>query len=135
MYESNRLSALVAGPLLAASLVFSGCTSTGSDSGPTTTFDSGNIAAGETYSYTFENEEDVDYFCEIHAPDMQGTIFVNSSNDSAERDTVIMENEQFSPKQLFIAPHTEVVWINRDSFEHTVTSGNPPSDDGDGGGY
>lgn len=38
-------------------------------------FDSGNVAEGETFEFTFEEAGDFDYFCTIH-PQMEGTITV-----------------------------------------------------------
>lgn len=112
--------------------LFIGCNSTDSDSDPSISFSSGTIAPGETYSYTFEEEGGIEYYCENHAPNMQGEITVTSSAETAESDTVIMDNEQFQPSSLSIAPNTEVVWINNEDVNHTVTSGNPSSD---GSGY
>lgn len=126
--------------MLAIALLFSGCDSTGSDGNEdddssSAFFNSEEIAPGETYSYTFEDEETVDYYCEIHAPNMQGQVTVTSSEDPSERDTVSMENNQFIPQDLTIAPNTEVIWINNDSHDHDIRTGNPSSDDGDDGGY
>lgn len=98
------------------------------------TFNSGNLAPGESYSYTFEETESVDYYCEIHSPDMQGQITVSSSADAVEQDTVIMANHQFQPSSLTVAPNTEVVWINDENVQHTVTSGEPSSGNNDNGG-
>lgn len=96
-------------------------------------FESGNLAQGESFSYTFQEVGTVDYFCELHPSQMQGTISVTENADISERDTVEMENIQFNPNQLTIQPNTEIVWINRDSESHTVVSGNP--DNGDDGIY
>lgn len=125
--------------VLALALLFSGCNSTNSEENnnnndPVATFDSGEIAPDGTFSYTFADEETVEYYCKIHEPDMQGKITVTSSVEAVDKDTVLMENSQFKPSDLSVAPNTEVVWINRDNVNHTVTSGNPSSDD-DGGGY
>ena len=38
-------------------------------------FDSGTIATGETFEFTFEEAGELDYFCSIH-PRMEGTITV-----------------------------------------------------------
>ncbi len=38
-------------------------------------FDSGTIAAGETFEFTFDEAGEFDYFCSIH-PEMEGTITV-----------------------------------------------------------
>lgn len=88
-------------------------------------FESSNLAQGEAFSYTFQDIGTVNYYCEIHPSQMQGTISVTESAEITERDTVEMQNIQFNPDQLTIAPNTEIVWINRDSESHTVVSGNP----------
>lgn len=38
-------------------------------------FDSGTIAEGETFEFTFDEDGEFDYFCSIH-PQMEGTITV-----------------------------------------------------------
>jgi plastocyanin len=38
-------------------------------------FDSGNLAAGESFEHTFDEAGEVDFFCSIH-PDMTGSITV-----------------------------------------------------------
>jgi plastocyanin len=45
-----------------------------STSGPTS-FDSGNLAQGSTFSYTFNQTGTYDYICTIH-PDMHGRVIV-----------------------------------------------------------
>jgi plastocyanin len=92
-------------------------------------FKSETLAQGETFSHTFQQDRIVSYFCETHPTQMQGTITVNESADISETDTVEMENIQFNPDQLTIAPNTKIVWINRDSELHTVVSGNPEDAD------
>ncbi len=135
----SRYTILVS-TLLALLLVWSGCGSTGSNEDPedpnppSTSFDSGEIEPDGTFSYTFETEGDVDYYCQNHAPDMVGQITVTSEAEAVDRDTVFMDGMQFNPANLSVAPNTEVVWINRASVNHTVTSGNPPGDGGGGGG-
>jgi plastocyanin len=127
------------GPALAVALLLSGCNSdsstTGSGQNQGPSFNSGTIAAGGTYSYTFDEVGSVDYYCEIHSPDMQGRITVSSNAEAAAQDTVIMNNQQFQPSSLTVAPNTEVIWINNENVSHTVTSGNPSDDDDDDGGY
>ena len=94
-------------------------------------FKSSNLTQGESFSYTFEEVGTVDYFCELHPAQMQATITVSESAEITERDTVEMQNIQFIPDQLTIAPNTVIVWINRDSDSHTVVSGNPSTGNGD----
>jgi plastocyanin len=38
-------------------------------------FDSGTLAQGETFEFTFEEAGEFDFFCSVH-PDMTGTITV-----------------------------------------------------------
>ncbi len=138
MRRYNHLSFVLILFLISLPLVFQGCNSTDSDTEPepepSVNFNSGTIAPDESYSYTFEEELEVEYYCQNHQPDMQGEIIVSSSAEAVERDTVEMTNHQFNPQQLTVAPNTEVIWINHDGENHTVTSGNP-SDDNDGGDY
>ena len=124
-------------------LIFAGCgsDSTGPQNAPGNgsntqpSFDSGQIGEGGSFSYTFEETGTVEYYCSNHSPDMQGQVTVSSDAEASERDTVLMENTQFNPAQITVAPSTEVVWINRDSFSHTVTQGNPSTGGSGGGGY
>ncbi|MGK7370233.1 MAG: plastocyanin/azurin family copper-binding protein [Candidatus Halalkalibacterium sp. M3_1C_030] len=124
-----RYTPLVA--LLGLMFFVAGC-GTGPDNDAEKLFDSGNIAPGESFSFTFEEEGTVEYFCDIHTPDpgMEGTVTVTSGAEISGRDTVDMVNTQFSPRQITVAPNTEIVWINRDDFAHTVVDGNPQSSSG-----
>lgn len=63
---------------------------------------------------------------------MQGVVTVASGANISGRDTVEMINTQFNPAQITVAPETEIIWINRDGFTHTVTERNPQIS---GGGY
>ncbi len=134
--QSTRLiSCLISLAIL--SPLITGCSSsgtgTGSGSGSGVQFDSGSLGQNETFSFTFNEEGTVDYYCEFHSPDMQGEVIVSSSASTSGQDTVEMINLQFQPGQLTVPPNTEVVWINRDSDAHTVSSGNPQTNGG--GGY
>lgn len=121
-------------------LVFAGCNSSTTDSNSDdnnsgnqnqyASFQSGTIGPGESFSYIFEEEEVVEYYCTIHTPDMQGEVTVTSNATPVERDTVSMENNQFNPSNLEVAPNTEVVWINNEGHDHNIRTGNPSSDDG-----
>ncbi|MDX1585457.1 MAG: plastocyanin/azurin family copper-binding protein [Balneolaceae bacterium] len=104
---------------------------TEADPGSEKLFDSGNIAVGESFSFTFQEEGTVEYYCEIHAPNMQGTVEVVAGASSTDPDTVEMMNDQFNPEQITVSPSTEIVWINRGSESHTVISGNPSTGNGD----
>lgn len=41
-----------------------------------------------------------------------------------------MQNTTFNPKTKTISKGTEITWVNKDSFNHTVTSGTPGSPNG-----
>ncbi|HKK45397.1 MAG TPA: hypothetical protein VJ964_07740 [Balneolaceae bacterium] len=125
-------------------LVIYGCDSTGSNDNNSgskpvngSLFDSGNISANGSFSYTFSQDTTIAYFCRIHAPDMKGSVIVQTGATITGEDTVIMTGMQFSPSQITVAPSTKVVWVNHDSFVHTVTNGSPSSNsnNGNGGGY
>lgn len=92
---------------------------------PAVSFASGDVAAEETFSYTFENEGSVEYFCEYHIPGMQGVVNVSAGADISGQTTVSMENMEFVPAEITITPGTEVTWVNNSQMLHTVTSGNP----------
>ena len=115
--------------------VAAGCSSTGSDSENSPQFDSGFLAPGESFSFTFQEEGTVDYFCRSHEPDMTGRIIVDANAAISGQDTVEMQNIQFNPSQITVKPNTTIVWINREASnvdDHTVTSGTP-SGNGNGG--
>ena len=133
---ATRTIGTLAAILIVSLLSLPGCdedSSTNSGSGPD--FESGDLGQGETFSYTFDEEGTVDYYCEHHSPDMTGEIVVSSDAQTAETDTVEMANTQFQPSSLNVAPGTEVVWVNREAAVHTVTQGQPSTggDDDDGG--
>lgn len=122
--------------ILVLMLVITGCGSDGPadpGSGNGDLFRSGDVSPGESFSFTFEEAGTVEYFCDIHDPDMQGEVLVSSGAEISGRDTVNMENTQFNPGRITIAPNTTIVWVNRDNFAHTVINGNPVTNSG--GGY
>lgn len=52
----------------------------------------------------------------------------SNANDNTSGGTtadVDIQAFAFDPKELHIKPNTTVRWTNKDSFDHTVTSGNP----------
>lgn len=125
------LRALV--PLIILGVMAVGCGDEGTTGSENETFfESGQLANGESFSYTFEEEGSFDYYCRNHSPDMVGQISVSSSAQGSDQDTVRMDNLEFNPSQLTVPLNATVVWINEDSEAHTVTSGTPS---GGGGGY
>jgi len=136
----NVLSAVV----LSLFLILAGCSESSTDSGnennnnnqnQSATFSSGPIAPGGTFSYTFEEEETVDYYCTIHTPNMTGQITVTSSVNAVDRDTVSMESNQFVPENLEVAPSTQVVWVNNQDHDHDIQTGTPSSNGNDDPNY
>lgn len=83
-------------------------------------FDSGNLSPGATFSFTFDTEDMIEYICTIH-PEMEGSVTIEDGAGS-EQDTVIIDNFEFMPSDITIAPGTEVTWINQDDVAHTSTS-------------
>ena len=49
------------------------------------TFDSGIMEPGATYSFTFDQEGEYDYLCEVH-PDMRGTVTVSAAGGNGGGD-------------------------------------------------
>lgn len=107
-----------------------GSTGPDPDPGPNVSFDSGTIAVGESFSYTFDEEGTVEYYCTFHAPDMQGEVTVSAGADISGTYTISMDNMTYSPTSVTVAPGTTVEWVNEDVEAHTVTSGNPSSGNG-----
>lgn len=50
--------------------------------------------------------------------------------DTPPANQVYMQNDAFNPKSLTITKGTTVKWTNKDSINHTVTSGSPGSPSG-----
>ncbi|MEX0719369.1 MAG: plastocyanin/azurin family copper-binding protein [Balneolaceae bacterium] len=135
---TKKITSLIS--LLLLLFIVNGCDSTESDLEARTDFDSGFLATGETFSFTFEQEGTFDYYCRSHSPEMTGQVIVDSDAETTSQDTVTMENSQFNPSQITIALNTTVTWINNEGEgvdDHTVTSGTPGvnGDDDDGIDY
>lgn len=86
-----------------------------------TTFRSGILNEGETFEHTFSAAGDFSYFCEVHGPEMAGTVKVVAA--AAARHTVeILPPMSYSPATLRIAVGDTVEWVSRDGLDsHTVT--------------
>ncbi len=144
MLISNHRNVLLT-VIVSLFLVVAGCGDSSTDPGDgnddnnnnnqTANFSSGSIAPGGTFSYTFEEEETVDYYCTIHAPNMTGQITVTSNAEAVDRDTVSMENNQFVPENLEVAPSTEVIWVNNQDHDHDIQTGTPSSNGNDDPNY
>lgn len=100
-------------------------------------FDSGEITAGKTFSYTFQKTGTIPYYCEYHySSGMKGKVIVKKGASKSGNVTITMENISYNPSSITVAPGTTIKWVNKDGVHHTVTSGNPPSGgNGGNGGY
>lgn len=54
----------------------------------------------------------------------------NTGGSNPPADEVWMQNTNFNPKDKTITVGTTITWINKDSYNHTVTSGTPGNPDG-----
>ncbi len=103
--------------------------STGTDPGPGPdpnpdpsgiSFDSGTMAPGDSFSYTFDTEGSVNYVCTFHSG-MSGSVTVEA-NGSTTDVTVSVEDNSFSPADVTIGPGTTITWVNNGAVNHTATS-------------
>lgn len=127
------------------SLSIAGCSDSGNSTGtdpdpdpepnPGVSFDSGSIAPSGNFSYTFEEEGTVEYYCIPHSPNMQGKVTVSAGADISGSFTITMDNFSYSPASVTVAPGTTIEWVNEDEMVHTVTSGNPSSGNNGGNPY
>ena len=114
-------------------------------------FDSGTIAPGETFTFTFESEGSFDYICSFH-PNMTGNITVTGhdatsatsdaangsttaedasmASDDVQEATVSIENLDFGPNTLTITAGTTVTWVNNDTTSHTASAADKAFDSG-----
>lgn len=81
-------------------------------------WDSGSMAPGAEFYYTFPTEGVFDYFCSFHAG-MNGTVIVGKP-DSVAFDIMIIDNG-FVPAETSITMGENVRWINFGAMAHTST--------------
>ncbi|MGI0027921.1 MAG: cupredoxin domain-containing protein [Nitrosopumilaceae archaeon] len=106
-----------------------------SDAGAT--FDSGLIKRGETYQLETSklNGTEYDYMCTVH-PFMTGKIMITAPQKpifanvtiAAGASTQSAGQKYFDPSDMSVKIGTTIVWTNKDSASHTVTSGKPSDD-------
>src|SRR5205807_3574153 len=97
------------------------------------TFDSGVISKGGTYSLDTSklNGTEYDYMCTVH-PFMTGKIMITAPQKPIIANVTISTGAQtqsagqkyFDPAEISAKMGTTIVWTNKDSASHTVTSGN-----------
>lgn len=122
----------ILGSALLAVMLLTGCNNTDSDS-DTISFRSGDIDADEAYAVTFDEEGRVDYYCEVHQPDMKGVITVSNTAEMSDEVYIEMQNLLFNPANITITANTTVIWSNEDDVIHRVRSGTPTGGDDNGG--
>lgn len=92
------------------------------------TIDSGLLAAGESFSITFDGEGTFDYLCTPHTW-MVGKIII-AENGTADDVTIdIVEDDTdfhasgfaFADREVRIQPGVTVTWTNTGAVDHTVT--------------
>lgn len=105
--------------------------------------ESGDIAPGGTYSYTFTEEyvEGHFYHCHPH-PWMWAMVHVNADTDGETTthavDIVEGNNSDdwgYTPQHLSIEVGDTVVWTNTGDMVHTVSPGNPDEGEHDHGDH
>src|SRR5688572_30820880 len=82
-------------------------------------FDSGNIATGTSFSWTFNETGTFGYHCKIH-PSMKGTVQVAAAGTATG--AVAIVTSKYAPPSITIGKGGSVSWTNADAFAHTVTS-------------
>ena len=124
-----RYWTLLAGAGVATALfAFAGCggddAGTNPPPGGGTTFNSGGIAAGGQFVFTFPTAGSFRYLCTIH-PSMRDTIFVATGGS----DSVLIEIRDMTANGFVLVeggptvkPGGYVHWRNVDNVAHTVTS-------------
>jgi plastocyanin len=123
-------------------------------------FDSGELASGDTFSWTFDEPGEFAYHCNIHQR-MKATIVVKEAvaqagnetsgnetagnetagnetggnatggNETAGGDAVEIQDFQFSPDTLEVSVGTTVTWTNAGQATHTVTADDGTFDSGE----
>ncbi len=101
-----------------------------------TTWDSGIIRAGKTFSLDTSklNATTYQYLCTVH-PIMSGNITItapmfanvtiSSGAGASANAACVSANNCFAPNPVVVKTGTTVTWTNGDSVGHTVTSGKP----------
>ena len=101
-------------------------------------FDSGDIKAGGTWTYTFSTPGNFSYYCIYHSAWMKGTIIVSKAENETGIEIVIpagtgsnvKQNYQPAEVTVVIGVNNTVTWVNQDGVTHTVTATDDSFDSG-----
>lgn len=95
-------------------------------------FDSGNLASGDSFSWTPEEPGTYGYHCAYHSS-MTGTITVNDG-EAGQDVEIEIDGFAFQPADVTVTTGTTITWTNLDDTGHTVTAdedaGSTEEDDG-----
>ncbi|HEU5487217.1 MAG TPA: plastocyanin/azurin family copper-binding protein [Candidatus Nitrosotalea sp.] len=136
---------IMSGQLLSTTESTGGKSSTGKPVSPhfisDNNIDSGDIAPGQHYQFTFTNTGTTQFFDPtytwvngiiISSSATTGqitpiTISINAGSSlqkgSATQQTYNQYNTYYTPDTIQIVPGTPIIWVNNDSIEHTIFSG------------
>lgn len=83
-------------------------------------FDSGNIAAGQTFTWKATPAGEFGYKDKLNANHL-GEILVQAGDGMGKTTEVEIRSAGFSPNQVTVLKDSTVRWTNKDSTAHTVT--------------
>jgi len=102
-------------------------------------FNSGDITAGQSWTYTFSTPGTFTYYCIYHSSWMKGKVIVESGaaaggfivNIPAGTGADTSLNYSPSSLKLVVGVNNTVTFVNQDSTTHTVTASDGSFDSGD----
>jgi uncharacterized protein (TIGR03118 family) len=87
-------------------------------------WDSGLLAADQTYSFKFDSPGTYPYHCTPHAANMKASVTVQAPTNDGH--TVLIQGFKFVPATLTINAGETVTWVQKDTTKHTTTSDATP---------
>jgi plastocyanin len=85
----------------------------------TSLFDSGSLAPGATFPFTFTVPGDYQYVCRFHP--MSGTVHVVNGAPMSQPVSIVDGPSRFDPSDVSVAPGGTVTWHQNAMMPHTVT--------------
>ena len=101
-------------------------------------FDSQDIKAGGSWTYTFTDPGNYSYYCIYHSAWMKGTIVVTEGSNQTGVQVDIPagtgsdEKQTYQPSRVVVVVgvNSTVTWVNQDGVPHTVTASDDSFDSG-----